>query len=235
MFKKYVFIALSISLLLMGTLSAFAATTYPLENAGDVVTTRYVEFEEIDGNVVATTVVSDVKAGTKLALIMSEVVGENVKITDIDYKTVTDEETFEVSLKKNEGSIYKAYVWNYTSLTPYTNTAEYPSKNVALEELKIGNLPLDTATKTYDLTISQINGFPIVTGLAADNGTKGTVTVNNSTKKVTITLVSSDGTTTEEFVINYKDITTELKNWLRNAGIDTGVGITMYVIDENDI
>ena len=140
-----------------------------------------------------------------------------------------------VSLKKNEGSIYKAYVWNYTSLTPYTNTAEYPSKNVALEELKIGNLPLDTATKTYDLTISQINGFPIVTGLAADNGTKGTVTVNNSTKKVTITLVSSDGTTTEEFVINYKDITTELKNWLRNAGIDTGVGITMYVIDENDI
>ena len=129
MLKKYVFIALSISLLLMGTLSSFAATTYPLENAGDVVTTRYVEFEEIDGNVVATTTVSDVKSGTKLALIMSEVVGEDVKITDIDYKTVTDEATFEVSLKKNEGSIYRAYVWNYTSLTPYTNTAEYPSKN----------------------------------------------------------------------------------------------------------
>jgi hypothetical protein len=194
-----------------------------------------VEFKEIDGTVVATTTVSDVKSGTKLALIMSEISGEDVKITDIDYKTVTDEATFEVSLKKNEGSIYRAYVWNYTSLTPYTNTAEYPSKNVTLEELMLGNLPLDTATKTYNLTLSQINGFPIVTGLAVDNGTKGTVTVDNASKKITITLVSSDGKTTEEFVINYKDITTELRTWLKNAGIDTGVGITMYVIDENDI
>ncbi len=235
MLKKYVFITLTLSLLLMGTVCSFGATTYPLENAGDALTTRYVEFKEAEGNVIATTSVSDVAVGTKLALIMSEVSGNVVKITDIDYKTVTDEDTFEVSLKKNEGSVYKAYVWNYTSLTPYTNTAEYPSQNVALEELMLGNLSLDTSVKTYELTLSQINGFPIVTGLAVNNGTKGTVTVDNASNKITITLVSSDGTVTEDFVINYKDITTELRAWLQNAGIDTGVGITMYVIDENDI
>lgn len=217
--------------------AVMAETSYPLTDKSGELTTRYVEFTEEDGNVVASTTVSDVSKSTNLALILTEYRGDVVYNTKIDRKTLTEGDGFSVSLPKTEGSVYKAYVWNYTSLTPYTNVAEYPSADISLEKLIVGNVELDTSVKEYSFNTINAEEFPFVTGVPVNNGTKVTVKVSSDTVPGTITIVveSSDGTQKDEIVINFNDITPELEAWLTSIGIDVNVGITTYVIEEGDL
>jgi len=216
--------------------AVMAETSYPLTDKSGEVTTRYVEFTESNGNVIASTTVSDISKSTNVALILTEYRGDVVCNTKIDRKTLTEGADFSVSLPKIEGSVYKAYVWNYTSLTPYTNVAEYPSADVSLEKIIVGNVEIDTSVKEYSFNTINNDEFPLVTGIPVNNGTKVTVKVSSDTVPGAITIIveSSDGIQKDEIVINFNDITHELHTWLESVGIDV-VDITTYVIKEGDL
>lgn len=235
--KKINIILLIMLFFVFSATGVMAESSYLLTDVKTDITTRYVDFIEKDGNVIASTSVSNLVNKSTIALILTEYKGDTVVNTKIDCKEITESGDFSVSMPKNSESVYKAYVWNYTSLTPYTNIAEYPSKSVEIEKLYIGNVEIDTSVKEYTFNLLNEENFPLVTGAPLNNGTKVTVKVSSDTLpgKVTICVYSSDGTAQDEIVINLNDITPELSHWFKSIGFDTSVGITTHVIKEGDL
>lgn len=216
-------------------INALADTSYPLKTYGEGFVERYINFTIENGKITATTYATDLKSPVKLALIMSEYSGDTVVNTKVDMSTISYDHKFSLEMDFNEDSVYKAYMWNYSTLMPYTNVAAYPSSDVALKNLKFNGFDLDINSRDQKYTIISNGEFPIMTGAPVNNGTVVTVTVSEENKTITLDIVSSDGSVTDCYIIRYEDITDKFRAWLNEAGINFDAYITTYIIDGNNV